>query len=379
MESRPIRALLLGQSLARVEPLQLDPFARNRRLLRDKLGLTFERVETATFADKAAALAARHCDVAFVQTSWKESPEATMAFFRDQHARPARPKIVYLDSFDSSASPFFGILPFVDVYVKKQMLRELDDYRSDLAGGYAFTDFLANTQNLDLHGWTFGSPLPASGREKLVLGWNVGVADRFADPLLHIGPARLKWLPLPIRRDIDVSCRVSLGSAAEGEPGDWYRLHRRTAVEQVRTLAPEFKVVGEGYGKGPAGKVPPWRYRLELRRSKLCLSPFGYGEVCYRDFEAALAGCLLVKPGMGHLRTAPDLYEDGETYAAVKWELSDLPDVCRHYLRNPQERRRIVRAARERYVRYFRDRAFLDALYLILTTAGARQGSGGGA
>ena len=31
------------------------------------------------------------------------------------------------------------------------------------------------------------------------------------------------------------------------------------------------------------------------------LSPFGWGEICYRDFEAALNGMLLIKPDMNTL------------------------------------------------------------------------------
>ncbi len=377
-----LRALILGQSLATVEPLQLEPFRRHQSELKNRFGLALDFAETKTFADKAAALAARPCDVAFIQTSWKDSPDATAGFFRAIHAKPDRPKIVYLDSFDSSASPFFGVLPFVDAYVKKQLLRDRAAYDADLAGGYVFTNFLARELNVDLHGWHLGSRVPAGEWGKIVLGWNVGTADRFRDPLLKRGPARWRrtW-PLPARRTIDVACRVSLGSAAESEAGGWYRLHRRTAVERVAELAPKFAVVAEGYGKGPAGRVKPWRYRLELRRSKLCVSPFGYGEICYRDFEAALAGCLLVKPDLSHLRTRPDLFEAGETYAAVRWDWSDLPAVCRHYLARPDERRRVVRTARRRYKQYFAGGLFFDAVAEVLRKvgllSGATEGPGG--
>ena len=41
------------------------------------------------------------------------------------------------------------------------------------------------------------------------------------------------------------------------------------------------------------------------RESKLCFSPFGYGEVCWRDFEAMSTGAVLVKPDMSHLQARP--------------------------------------------------------------------------
>ena len=31
------------------------------------------------------------------------------------------------------------------------------------------------------------------------------------------------------------------------------------------------------------------------------MSPFGFGEICYRDFEAMLNGACLIKPDVSHL------------------------------------------------------------------------------
>ena len=53
------------------------------------------------------------------------------------------------------------------------------------------------------------------------------------------------------------------------------------------------------------------------------LSPFGYGEICFRDFEAVLSGALLLKPDCGHLETWPDIYGEG-TYVPLDWMASDL-------------------------------------------------------
>jgi hypothetical protein len=39
-----------------------------------------------------------------------------------------------------------------------------------------------------------------------------------------------------------------------------------------------------------------------LTNSKLCFSPFGYGELCWRDIEGLSDGGCLIKPDMGHLQ-----------------------------------------------------------------------------
>ena len=72
------------------------------------------------------------------------------------------------------------------------------------------------------------------------------------------------------------------------------------------------------------------------------MSPFGYGEVCGRDTEAILGGCLLVKPDMSHIRSLPDFYVSGETYVPVRWDYADLAETCEYYLDREEERARIA-------------------------------------
>ena len=76
-----------------------------------------------------------------------------------------------------------------------------------------------------------------------------------------------------------------------------------------------------------APDLPRRRFLAELRAAKLCFSPFGYGEICWRDIEAIACGAVLVKPDMAHLITRPDLYEDGVTYVACRWDYADLAEA----------------------------------------------------
>ena len=51
-----------------------------------------------------------------------------------------------------------------------------------------------------------------------------------------------------------------------------------------------------------------FKYYKKLSESKVCVSPFGWGEINYRDFESFTYATLLVKPDMNHLKTWPQLY-----------------------------------------------------------------------
>jgi hypothetical protein len=84
-------------------------------------------------------------------------------------------------------------------------------------------------------------------------------------------------------------------------------------------------------------------YFKELRQSKICFSPFGYGEVCWRDFEAMTTGAVLVKPDVSHLKLAHDIFVPGKTYVPIKWDLSDLCETVQRLLATPSELQRISR------------------------------------
>ena len=111
-------------------------------------------------------------------------------------------------------------------------------------------------------------------------------------------------------------------------------------------------------------------YLQELASSKIVVSPFGWGEVCWRDFEAVACGCLLVKPSMEHVATYPLRYLDRETYVSVRWDLEDLSDMIRYYLAEDQERRQIVRNATEALAQYFRDETYARKLAEIIDVPG---------
>ena len=44
--------------------------------------------------------------------------------------------------------------------------------------------------------------------------------------------------------------------------------------------------------------------------SKIGLSPYGQGEICYRDVELMQFGTLMIKPDMSKIHTIPNPYID---------------------------------------------------------------------
>jgi hypothetical protein len=120
----------------------------------------------------------------------------------------------------------------------------------------------------------------------------------------------------------------------------------------------------------PTNRVPQDEYYDEMLRARFSVSPFGYGELCWRDFEAVLCGSVLVKPDMSHAVTWPDIFVPGETYIPVAWDFSNLREVCTPYLEDEAARRRIAETARARLLDAIRPDTFMTRLEQTMRQAG---------
>jgi spore maturation protein CgeB len=101
-------------------------------------------------------------------------------------------------------------------------------------------------------------------------------------------------------------------------------------------------------------------------RSKVVFSPFGWGEVCFRDYEAVACGCLLVKPSMSHVATSPDIFVPDQTYVPVKWDFSDLCQKIEFYLSRPDEASRIAENAHRVLSTYYAHAGFVADVHRSL-------------
>ena len=73
--------------------------------------------------------------------------------------------------------------------------------------------------------------------------------------------------------------------------------------------------------------IPYHKYKKFLKSANVILSPFGWGEICFRDREAFTNGGVLLKPDMNHIETFPNIYEEKITYVSCKWDLSNLKEA----------------------------------------------------
>ena len=289
------------------------------------------------------------CDVLiieskFYKSGWGEKENETLeeiSRFRD-----AGPTVLFFDTGDSTGWLKIQVLPVVDGYRKSQLLKNRDLYLTPMYGKRSFTHYYFENCGVQDSNPIWSDPiLHKSHLGKLGLSWNSGLADYSL-----YGPFRMKmyhkfpwsgFLQFPSvialadqDRRSEVSCRFGIEYSRQSVA--WQR-------RAVRDLLSR---------RIPTQKLSRRRYFNELKDSKVVISPFGWGEINYKDYEVFLTGGLLMKPDMSHLETWPDLFRDKETICTFDWDLKFLEERLNHILQDGPKRVEIAKQGQDTYERY---------------------------
>lgn len=303
----------------------------------------------------------RFPDCAFVMVpSWRHKRSELLEALRQLPPQGDRPPLILLDTFDQTSSPFFDALQYVDAYFKSQVYSRVADYSRPYAGGYVVADWVHIHLGAELAGWDFGSQIPVGCEPKLRCGWNMG-ASRYYRWLCRLSRVCGRdWR----KRPIFLNCRFSLPERQRVRNWEWYHDYRRFCALQAAARRDAFTITSNQ----PLKRL---KYIQELWCSRVVFSPFGWGEVCFRDFEAVACGAVLLKPDMSHLRTQPDVYESWVTYVPVDWDLGNLAERCQWILDHPAESERMVETAQNRLLSFRADLA----IRALVTPAPAEKGA----
>ena len=262
--------------------------------------------------------------------------EALVGRIRDTFPQAS---LCYLDFFAPLDLRYAAVLdPWIACYVKKQVFADVSRYGRPTRGDTNLTDYYARRHGIEQPDRTW--PVPGEFADKLVIGSNFCLSAHMIDRFRGSLPEG--------ERPIDVHARIATRGV------DWYRRMR----EETRAAA----LAVQGVRTVSQGRVSQARFYRELAASKVCFSPFGYGEVCWRDYEAIFSGALLLKPRMDHVRLAPQIFVPGETYVSIEWDCSDYEEQVRAILADDKRRREICANAFEVVRRYIRSDVALDDL-----------------
>lgn len=254
--------------------------------------------------------------------------------------------VLYFDPSDSTGWLQPQVLPFVTRYYKPQLLKDRAGYLHPHYGNRIYADYYHRVFGVEDDEPVVSRPVAsADDVAKLRVSWHSGLADYSLWGLARMGLRRYlsfdSLLAFPrsftsVRqpRPVGVACRFGVA------------YDRDTVAFQRRRIR---ETLGQGL---PTQKLGRRAYFAEMRAARIVVSPFGYGEITLKDFEALLCGALLLKPDMAHLETWPDLFRDGQTIATHRWDLSDVERVLDAMLADDARREEMAERGQALYRRY---------------------------
>lgn len=334
---------------------QFAPLRRYRQAIAARLGLIFEFDHVDRLARLSAADLEGHAAVG-LKMDWRTPPHVAEATAGKLFAlaREAGARAIFFDGEDDLCILWPGVLEASDVCIKKHRFADPGAYARPYVGKSNLTDHSARKYGRSFAEDRFPrtEALTDAQIAKILVGWNLALGDKVFYLSRDIGPEALAKA-----RDIDISCRASVSE------DKWFVEMRDEAVRAAEALAGGCRVLA------PTDRVSPREFYDELLRARLTISPFGNGEICWRDFEVILCGSAMIKQDMGHVATWPDVYVPHETYVPVDLDFANLGAAVAPYLADPAACGRIARAARAALLEALTPTAFVDRLERILTEA----------
>lgn len=246
-------------------------------------------------------------------------------------------KISFFDDGDGSESHYLDLLPFFHKYYKKQAFLNRQGYLKEYYGKRIFTDFYHHNFGIIENPAPLYLPKISDSNDlgKIKVLWNLGFGKY---PLSKHGH-KIEKIIFDLLGVSGLSLFVSKRNNPEKLPSpSLFKCHARFGFKGYRpTIGFQRKLFSEtvqGESNFLSGLVPLEVYNKEVKNVKAILSPFGWGEICFRDFEAVLNGAVLVKPNMDHIETWPDVFVANQTYLPVNWDGSNLITSVEELLTN---------------------------------------------
>tara|TARA_B110000027_G_scaffold131144_1_gene154962 strand:+ start:530 stop:1582 length:1053 start_codon:yes stop_codon:yes gene_type:complete len=229
-----------------------------------------------------------------------------------------RSKCKILVYCDNEASLFINnkIYRYVDFYLKSKLPINKNYYSLKYYGLRSYTDFYNHKFNIIDKNERFSDILTEDQSKKNILGWNNGICDYSLYGNLKRKIFSITKLNFILKFNITLQNKTNKLSA---------RINQSYSRETINFQRKYLTKILRDYTE--TNRVNKKQYFNEIAKSYSSLSPFGWGEVCYRDFEIFLNKSMLIKPTMEHLITWPNYYVNNKTYLNFEWDFNNFEKI----------------------------------------------------
>jgi len=183
--------------------------------------------------------------------------------------------LLFFDNADNPGYLHHDVLPYVDIYFKKQLFKDFSLYSKPLYKKRIFSDFYARNYNMKEENIYIPEfKLELKDQKKMSLSWNFALKDYRSSNILNkflyglIRTNSLRFYKPSINRKMILAANYTVRNS--------YNL---VYFQRNQLL----KILKEMYKSNPRyslGKIPKKQYLKTMRSSKAIISPFGWGEIC---------------------------------------------------------------------------------------------------
>lgn len=252
-------------------------------------------------------------------------------------------KVIYFDDSAAISHILFFIVPYVDSYWVRGLFKDTNLYSKSFYGGRSFSDYYNKKYNIEDKKIYLSPKYNGTFPANIKIAWNIGIGcyptaneeifNYYYSYIRKISCglamlSNIKILSLIIDKyikeminvlsqEVNLADKRKLISARFSSRGYYKSIgfHRELVIEKILNNKLFIK-----------GKTSKWNYIKECNSVYAMLSPFGWGEICYRDFESAIGGNLLIKPNMDHLNTWPNIYRN-DCYYKLDWDFDNIDQI----------------------------------------------------
>ena len=248
-------------------------------------------------------------------------------------------KLIYCDN---EASIFINnnLFNYIDVYLKGRLPNDISKYKKSFYGQREFTNFYYTKYGIQDEIENYSHTLEDDQIKKIVLGWNNGICDYSYLSIIkklifkYSGKIFFNIKKINSKKNNLITARIK-------------QTYNRNTINHHRKI---YENLFSNFCK--IERIPRMKYYKELKNSKFSFSPFGWGEICYRDFESFLYNCILIKPNMDHIITWPNYFIKNKTYVSIPWDLNDY-NLIDKIFKNEEILEDIGAFGSHNYMKYF--------------------------
>jgi hypothetical protein len=303
----------------------------------------------------------KDCDVIFIESNfygqrWKNEENNILEEIADLKKKIG--KVIYFDTSDSTSLLNPNVINHIDKYCKGQILKDKTEYKKKFYGNRIFTDFCKKKYNIVDDDISYSAPVKTQKEiEKIDIFWNSSISNysilgKVMNECYNYFPIKQMLFPpqkkINKTKDREIFFRMNMKYSRMTV--QW---HREQAEKKLNL-------------NNECSRINVFQYFNELSRSKVSISPFGWGEINYRDFETFLCGSLLIKPKMNHLKTWPNFYRDGTDLITYDWSCNDLHKKVSEIINNYNQFKHIAINGQKNYIDFLKNKDLKEKILIKL-------------